>query len=273
MTARMDPATGLLPGPRFVVMFSGGIGSWMAARRTVADHGADRVVLLFADTLVEDPDLYRFIEEAAEDVGAPLIRIADGRDIWQVFKDRRMLGNSRIANCSTELKQRPARRWMEENAPDATVVLGLDWTEVHRLPGAVAGWAPFSVVAPLCAAPYLTKRQMMEALEDCGIQRPELYRLGFAHNNCGGGCVRAGQGQFIHLYRTKPDVYARWEAGEAELREYLGADVSILRDRTGGDTSTMTLAKLREGLERQPALFGSDEWGGCGCFVSEGVEA
>lgn len=252
-----------------VVMFSGGIGSWMAARRIVEAHGAESVALLFADTLIEDPDLYRFIDEAAADVGAPLVKIADGRDPWQVFKARRLLGNSRIAPCSHELKQKPARKWMEENAPAATVVLGIDWTESHRLPGAVNGWSPFPVVAPLCDAPYLTKRQMMEALEARGIQRPELYRLGFAHNNCGGGCVRAGQGQFVHLYRAKPDVYAQWEAGEQGMREYLGADVTILRSRVGGDTTPLTLAELRVGLERQPALFGSDEWGGCGCFVTD----
>lgn len=257
--------------PTHVVMFSGGIGSWMAAKRTVEAHGADRTTLLFADTLTEDPDLHRFLDEAAADVGAPLVKIADGRDIWQVFRDRRMLGNSRIANCSTELKQKPARRWMEENAPAATVVLGIDWTEERRLPGAVAGWAPFPVIAPLCDAPYLTKRQMLTALEARGICRPALYRLGFAHNNCGGGCVRAGQAQFVHLYRTKPDVFDEWESGERELRDFLGADVSILRDRTGGDTSPLTLADLRVGLMLQPALFESDEWGGCGCFLSEEV--
>lgn len=255
--------------PTHVVMFSGGVGSWMAARRTVAEHGADNVLLLFADTLIEDADLYRFIDEAAADVGARLVKIADGRDPWQVFKARRLLGNSRIAPCSHELKQRPARKWMEDNARDATVILGIDWTESHRLPGAVAGWSPFPVVAPLCDAPYLTKRQMLDDLESRGIMRPELYRLGFAHNNCGGGCVRAGQGQFVHLYRAKPEVYAKWEAGENELREFLGADVSILRSRVGGDTSPLTLSELRVGLERQPTLFDSDEWGGCGCFVTE----
>lgn len=253
--------------PRYVVMFSGGVGSWAAARRTVEAHGVDGVTLLFADTMIEDADLHRFLEEAATDVGAPLVRVADGRTPWQVFKDRRMLGNTRIAPCSVELKQRPARAWMAANAPDAVVVLGIDWTEEHRLAGARAGWAPWTVEAPLCDAPYTNKAAMIEELERRGIQRPALYREGFPHNNCGGGCVRAGVAHFAHLYRTRQVVFERWEAGEQELRDYLGADVSILRDRRGGRTKPMTLATLRQRLEAQPTLSPSQEWGGCGCFV------
>ena len=255
--------------PAHVVMFSGGVGSWMAARRTVAEYGAENVVLLFADTRTEDPDLYRFIDEAAANVGAPLVKIADGRDIWEVFKDRRMLGNSRIANCSIELKQKPARRWMEENAPGATVVLGIDWTEEHRLAGAAAGWAPFPVRAPMCDAPHLTRRQMLAELDLAGIERPRLYRLGFAHNNCGGGCVRAGVGHFSHLYRTLPDVFERWEQGEDGVSNHLGGGVTILRDRAGGDTTPLPLCELRRRLDLQPTLFDGGEWGGCGCFVAE----
>lgn len=250
-----------------VVMFSGGVGSWAAARRTVDAHGADAVALLFADTLAEDADLHRFIEEAAADIGAPLVRVADGRDLWQVFKDRRMLGNTRIAPCSSELKQKPCRDWMATNAPDAVVVLGIDWTESHRLAGAVKGWAPWPVEAPLCGAPYTTKAAMIEELERRGIQRPALYREGFPHNNCGGGCVRAGAANFAHLYRARPATFAEWEAGEQSVRDHLGADVSILRDRRGGDTTPMTLAALRAKLERQPTLFDDEEWAGCDCFV------
>ena len=34
-----------------VVMFSGGIGSWAAAKRVAEAHGTDDLVLLFADVL------------------------------------------------------------------------------------------------------------------------------------------------------------------------------------------------------------------------------
>jgi hypothetical protein len=248
-----------------VVMFSGGIGSWAAARRTVAKY--DDVTLLFADTLIEDPDLYRFLEEAATDVGAPLVRIADGRTPFEVFRDEKYLGNSRIAPCSRILKQEVTRKWMTENAPNAVVILGIDWTEEHRLEGARKGWAPWIVEAPMCERPLMTKPEMLSALDGCGIQRPGLYRAGFVHNNCGGGCVRAGIGQFAHLYRTRPETFAYWEEGEADMRGLLVNNVTILRDRTGGTTRPMTLRELRNRLAAQPTLFDDEDWGGCGCFV------
>jgi len=251
-----------------VVMFSGGAGSWAAARRTVEAHGPDVVTLLFCDTLVEDPDLYRFLADAAADVGAPLVRIADGRTPWQVFRDERFLGNARIAPCSKLLKQRPARQWMTENAPSAVVVLGIDWTEAHRLPGARRGWEPWPVEAPLCERPFLSRHAVIGMMTERGIRPPDLYGQGFPHNNCAGGCVRAGAAQFARLYRQRPAVFAEWEQGEADLRAYLGADVAILRDRRNGETRPLTLAALRERLDGESTTtFDGDEWGGCGCFV------
>lgn len=250
-----------------VVMFSGGVGSWMAAKRAMQMH--DDVTLLFTDTLIEDPDLYRFLDEAAADVGAPLVKVAEGRTPWQVFKDVRMLGNTRIAPCSRVLKQEPARAWVQANAPNATVVIGIDWTEIHRLPGAQRGWAPWQVEAPMCEPPLMTKPEMLKELDRVGIERPALYREGFAHNNCGGGCVRAGAAQFAHLYRTRPAVFAEWEQNEQALRDHLFADVAILRDRRDGGTKPLPLRAVREWLELQPMLFKDDEWGGCGCFLED----
>lgn len=54
-----------------VVQFSGGIGSWAAARRVADKYGIENLVLLFADVLTEDPDTYRFNEDAATDLGVP----------------------------------------------------------------------------------------------------------------------------------------------------------------------------------------------------------
>lgn len=70
----------------YVVMYSGGVGSWAAANRLPA--GSD-VTLLFADTGIEDEDTYRFLYESAANVGAPLVEIRDGRTPWQVFHDKR----------------------------------------------------------------------------------------------------------------------------------------------------------------------------------------
>lgn len=236
---------------RHVVMFSGGVGSWAAAKRVAEKHGTDNLILLFADTLIEDEDLYRFLDEAAANVGGRLVKVAEGRDPWQVFFDVRFLGNSRVDPCSRILKREFLRRWLDEHCDPAstTVYLGIDWTEAHRFERARRYWVPWRVEAPLCKPPYLLKDDMLAVLRAEGIRPPRLYELGFSHNNCGGFCVKAGQAHFALLYRTMPERYLYHERREQELRDYLCKDVAILVDRRGGGARPMTLREFRERLE------------------------
>lgn len=253
---------------KHIVMFSGGVGSWATAKQVAEKHGTDDLILLFTDTLIEDEDLYRFLDEAAANVGGELVKIADGRDPWQVFFDTRFLGNSRIAKCSHLLKQNQARGWVKAHFEpgEVTVYLGIDWTEEHRAPAVRAGWEPYTVELPLCDPPRKEKADYLEELKAEGIEPPRLYCLTFPHNNCGGFCVRAGQAQFALLLRAFPERYRYHERKEQAIRDYLQADVSILKDRRGGDTRPLTLKEFRNRLERgqQYDLF---EWGGCACFA------
>lgn len=267
---------------KHVVMFSGGVGSWACAKRVAEKHGTDDLVLLFADVggkhtsphVGEDEDCYRFIADASANVGAELVVLNEGRDIWEVFKDDRFLGNSRLANCSKFLKQQPCRKWLDENCgPAATsVYVGIDWTETHRIPSIEKAYLPYRAFAPLTEPPYLDKRNMLDWCRKEGLEPPRMYAAGFPHANCGGGCVRAGQGQFKLLYETNPERFAFWEAREQELRDYLGKDVAILRDRAGGVSKPLPLSVLRQRLDGSPELVDADDIGGCGCFVAEQLE-
>ncbi len=264
-----------------VVMFSGGIGSWATAKRVAEEHGTDNLTLLFADVkggnpdphVGEDEDTYRFIQDAAANIGGELVTVSDGRDIWEVFKDDRFLGNSRLANCSKFLKQKPSREWLERNChpADTVVYIGIDWTETHRLPAIEKAYVPYVALAPLTEPPYLDKAAMIEWAESEGLTPPRAYAQGYAHNNCGGGCVRAGHGQFAQLLALNPERYAVWESKEQELRDYLGKDVAILRDRSGGKSTPLTLTSFRERKQSgQLELIDLSDVGGCGCFVDEG---
>lgn len=252
-----------------VVNFSGGVGSWAAARRVADRYGTEGLTLLFADTLGEDEDLYRFLPEAAADVGGTLVRVADGRTIWEVFRDERYLGNTRVDPCSKILKRQQLDRWREENCdPEhTTVYIGIDWTEEHRLEGVRARLPRWTVEAPMCEAPYLSKADMLGLLRERGIRPPRLYEMGFPHNNCGGFCVKAGQAHFAHGLKMLPERYAEWERAEQAMRDQLGRDdIAILRDRTGGKAKALPLKMFRERIERGNQ-GDRHEWGGCGCAV------
>lgn len=249
---------------KHVMFYSGGVASFISAKRLVSKYGKDSVVLLFTDTKYEHEDLYRFLDETAQFLQIDLIKIAEGRNPWQVFKDTKYLGNSRIDPCSRVLKREQAKKWVKENCNPETHVLYLGYAhdEKHRLERSKKFWAPYEVDSPLMWGPLMTKNDMLAECRLDGIEPPELYALGFPHNNCGGFCIKAGHAHFLHLLKTLPEKYAEVEAEEEKMREMLG-DVAILRDRSGGTIKPLPLKVLRT-KNKQDCEFLN--WGGCGCF-------
>jgi len=257
-----------------LVMLSGGAGSWAAARRVKERHGVENMTLLFADTLIEDEDLYRFMIEVVMDIGAKFVRIADGRDPWQVFEDVRYIGNTRVDPCSLHLKRKLLNAYRDKHFDPANTVVynGLAWWESDRVQrgiarGAADGWR---IESPMAEAPFMDPEDVLLWMEAEGIKRPRLYEKGFAHNNCGGFCVKAGQGSFIKLLDHFPERYAHHEAQEARLNA-MGIKGTILRDRTGAGAKTkrMTLKDFRIRVETNRAAIDVNDVGGCGCALDD----
>lgn len=215
--------------------------------------------------MMEDEDLYRFLPEAAANVGGQLVRIADGRTPWQVFEDERFLGNTRADPCSRILKRKKLDRWFADNCDPADTVryYGFDWMEIDRYERFRERLKPWRVEAPLCSSPWLTRNDLMTLALSEGLRPPRLYEWA-SHNNCGGFCIKAGQGHFAKLLENMPERYAKHEAAEQRLRDQLG-DVSILRDRTGGVGTPLTLRVLRRRIQHKQKVDMLDI-GGCGCF-------
>lgn len=250
-----------------VVQFSTGLGSAEVARR--AQDAYDTVVLLTADTLVEDEDNWRFAREAVAYLGDPeWVIVADGRTPMQVGRDERVVPNDRMAVCSKLLKRRMLGQYIDDRWPagSVTILLGFDWTEEHRMDAARPLWHPHLVDAPLMRPPLVHKHQLIDQWRGYGIEPPRLYAAGFSHANCGGGCVRGGQAAWRRLLNWNRDRYLEWEGEEETSRAVLGKDVSILRDRTGGTTVPLTLRSFRLRLEAEPSLFDADDEGACGCL-------
>lgn len=254
---------------KHVVHFSGGVGSWATAKLVKADmRPRDTLVLLFADTLIEDEETYEFLEAAADNLGTPITYVAEGRTPWQVFKDEGFLGNTRVDLCSRILKRDLLRSWLEENCnPEDTVnYIGIDWTEIHRFERALPRWKPWRLEAPLTET-SMSKDDLLRWADAEGLPRQRLYEMGMPHANCGGGCVKAGQGHFLKLLQEFPERYAEWEGNEEDVRQHIGKDVAILRDRRGGTTTPLTLRRLRERHEDGDDQLDLFDFGGCGCAI------
>lgn len=254
---------------KHVVSYSGGLGSFMSAKRVIDEHGPEGVVLLFTDTLTEDEDLYRFLDETTDKFGIPLTRIADGRNIWEVFNDVRYMGNNRIDPCSRILKRELARKWMQENHPDPDKVIlyvGIGWDEEHRMKKIREHWSPYRVEAPLTERPYLDRKDIIEVLDrEFGIEPVGMYADGFPHANCGGFCIKTGQAQFKLLYEKYPDRYRYHEEEQEKLFEKIGPH-GFIRMTVKGKLRYLSLREFREHLEANRSIDLLD-YGGCGCFV------
>lgn len=265
---------------KHIVNFSGGLCSFWAAHRVIQKYGTADVVLLFADTLIEDEDLYRFNEQASALLGVPITRICEGRTPWQLFRDEGMIANNRFPICSMRLKREPLDRWHRENCieMDSIIYVGMDWTEEHRLNEMRRQKPHWRIEAPMIDEPIWDKCRMVDEARKISLLIPRAYELGFPHNNCGMRCVRAGISHFVHLLKVLPDKFYEWENDEQEtIRELTERGISsawfsILKDRRGGVTKSMTLKELRLRVESGEKLTRHD-WGGCGCGVQYDKEA
>lgn len=266
---------------KHVVNFSGGLCSFWSSWRTIEAHGRENTLNLFADTLYESPDLYDFNRRAEDILEIPLTRICVGLTPWELFRSEGLITNDRFPICSTKLKREPLNAWMEANfemdgtqanfiKPHAKVVLGFDFSEWNRVADFQAAHPAWSIEAPMTEEPLWDKCRMISEAQKLGFKTAELYALGFPHNNCGGGCVKAGISHWVHLLKVKPETFAKWESEELSTRENFRErgisnwQFTILKDRRNGTTKPMTLRQLRERVE-SGEKFRTDDWGGCGC--------
>ena len=203
--------------------------------------------------------------------------LSNGEDVWDVFERRRFLGNSRVDPCSETLKRKVADRWHTEHCDKASTVflVGLGPDEPERMLGApkfgrlglkartaADGWC---FEAPLIDGTAWWPHRVEAEVIKAGLWEQRLYRLGFSHANCGGGCCKAGIGQWRLLMRAFPERYAYAERREAEIRDMLG-DVSMLKDRRGGTTKSLSLSQLRE---RDITPAEAADMGGCRCMTGD----
>lgn len=259
---------------KHIVSYSGGIGSAMTAQLLCEEYGKENVALLFADTNMEDEDLYRFNSDLVNKLKCEFIRIADGRTVWEVFEDVKFIGNSRIDPCSKILKRELIKNYIKCNfLPDeCNIWVGIDCTEEHRLERVVLNNKPYVYRSFLIENGYFifpsTKIDWCNKME---IIPPRLYSMNFAHNNCGGFCVKAGLGQFKLLYEKLPERYKYHENKELEVMLKNKNLKPFLKKNINGKVEYITLKYYRENYlesnSKQLTEFELLDYGGCGCAL------
>jgi len=219
-----------------IVAISGGKASAWCADWTFKQYPKEDVILYFNDTKWEHPDLYRFLSDLENYFDHKITLDSDGRSPEELFYDNNALANDRMPFCSRILKAERLQRFYKDGD---TLVFGIGIGETHRANRlddvyqmvAMKKDKQSELLFPLIQE-NKTNEQINDFLRNVGIEEPLLYRLGFKHNNCSGGCVRAGKKHWKLLYEKLPEVYADRARVEREVRQYLGKDISFFKDET-----------------------------------------
>jgi len=249
-----------------IVSLSGGMSSAIVAERVIGRYGKSNTHLVFMDTLTEDEDNYRFIDDCLKRWGMPLIKLVEGRTPYKVAEDQSIIPNQKIAPCTFKLKIAPFNNWLQrfrtplKQHPPACIYIGYDIFEAHRCAATTrnynrAGWL---VDYPLLWKPYLHK-PYNNIIKSWGIEPPRTYVMGFTHANClQAGCVKMGQGDWLRLLNHYPERYKITEQWEQEQRQKPGREnYAICRDQSNGTVTPLTLKDLRQRYEQSHILQSS----------------
>ena len=216
-----------------IIFSSGGTASLAVADWVKEHHPDDNIVMYFTDTLWEHPDCYRMLREGSDKLQLPLLTHSLGLNPIQLMFEKKMVYNSMIGDCSKILKigvgskflkkgiEPPVVKWRNEQflkdkdfTTDAILYFGIGFDEMHREGSIVENWAPFKVEFPLIQNNIWKD----DVLKKYDIEKPELYKMGFTHNNCHGRCVKAGQGHYKLLKEKMPDVFRKIMEQEFHLK-------------------------------------------------------
>jgi len=221
---------------RHIVAISGGKASAWCAWWAVNNLPKEKVVLYFNDTGWEHHDLYRFLDDVSNKLEHEITRDSDGRSPEELFTDVNALANNRMPFCSRILKAERLQSFLTDGDK---IYFGIGGDELHRAQRIADVYRKVSESKKInirVGFPLLKNKVTAHAVDtllaDLGIVEPELYKLGFEHNNCSGGCVRAGKKQWKLLLEKLPDVYAERERVENDFRKRTNKDVHFLKDET-----------------------------------------
>lgn len=240
---------------KHICSFSTGLGSALTVEKVRERYGDESVVIVFMDTLMEDDDNYRFMEDMKKRWdGIEFIVLTEGRTPYEIAEAERAIPSIMMASCSRVLKMRMFARFLGDYNPSTTVIhIGFDYSEVHRCKPVRENYSKrgYTVDFPLLWRPIEKRPFEQVCRDDYGIEPPRMYDMGFSHANCGGTCVKQGQGTWAKTLANFPERYAKVERWELWMRDTVErcAGHSMLSRRVGGEHVDLTLEQFRLEIE------------------------
>jgi hypothetical protein len=242
-----------------IVSFSSGLSSALTAVRVLEKYADAQLV--FMDTNFEDEDNYRFMSDFENKFGVKILRLAEGRNPYEVSRAQHVIPNNSLAPCTFRLKINLFKKYLKSLEGETTIYIGYDYSEMHRCESTTKNYESlgYKVDYPLLWKPIEFRNYQIVSKNDWGIEPPRMYRLGYTHANCGGRCVKQGQGDWIRTLINFSERYAEIERWEKDMRENkVNSNYALLKTQTPEGNKPLTLEELRTKHEKSnldPVLF------------------
>ena len=266
---------------KYVVCYSGGHSSAIAAIETVRRYGKENVILLNHDLnqRAEDADVKRFKQEVADYLGLKITYAnMEGWDEMDQFdvcvkESAFKYGIQSSALCTQKLKTEPFKRWLDENYPvekgescdEITVIYGFDENETVRVTRRVGVMAAMGYKTDF---PMFWADRTIREIEEIGIARPKTYGI-FKHANCK-GCLKSGKQHWFIVYCLYPEVWekAKWAEGQigySILREAFLSELEVEFERLKGKLPPTEKIKPQKFWAEARKIIAEDDCLPCEC--------
>lgn len=196
-----------------LIWFSCGAASAVAAKYAVKKHG-DQCRVIYCDTGGEHPDNKRFLKDVENWIDCPIEihKNPEYDDHFDVIEKTKFLVGPSGARCTIELKKKIR---LEIQEIDDIHVFGYTVEESDRAKSFETHNEFTKCWWPLIEN-SISKEDCLSIIWKSGIKLPEMYRLGYNHNNCI-GCVKGKAGYWNMIRKDFPNHFNRMAKIERKL--------------------------------------------------------
>ena len=202
---------------RVICWFSCGAASAVATKLAIAQYAGQEIVIARCIVKEEHPDNDRFAADCEKWFGMPITNMINEKyngSIIEVADKRNYVSGVSGAPCTMLLKKKVREDFQ---LPTDKHVFGYCAEEQDR-------WDSFLDANNIDAVSPLIERGLehsdcLAMIENAGIKLPDMYALGYKHNNCIGCFKAGGQGYWNKIRIDFPETFK----ARAEQTRRIGA--------------------------------------------------